>query len=446
MSKAGGRAWVVSANMGYGHDRAAHGLEEISYGEFITSNDYHGIPKEDRKLWHDTRSLYEALSRLKPIPFIGEFAFQAMDRFQEIPSFYPRRDLSAPNLQLHAMYRIIKKGLAKDLCERLQKRRMPVVCTFPLTAHALEYHGYPEDIYVIVTDTDMSRAWVSLDPKRSKVKYFAPTGRVVERLKLYGVHSDRIFYTGFPIPKSIIGGETGPLVKEDLSRRICNLDPKGIFVNRYRHTLERELGLGHCEKIMRSKPKAITITFAVGGAGAQRHMGVDIAKSLREHIHRGKIKFILVAGTRKEVAEYFTSEITKYGLKKMIGKGIEVYFEPDRHKYFHGFDKVLRKTDLLWTKPSELSFYAGAGIPIIMAPPIGSQEEFNKLWILNVGAGIQMYEAETCNEWLMDWINSGALARMAYNGYIEAPTHGAYRIDSIITGEKVKLEELPLVV
>ena len=38
------------------------------------------------------------------------------------------------------------------------------------------------------------------------------------------------------------------------------------------------------------------------------------------------------------------------------------------------------------------------------------------------------------------------MARMAWNGFIEAPTHGAYRIEQVITGMKVELEQLPLIV
>ena len=47
-------------------------------------------------------------------------------------------------------------------------------------------------------------------------------------------------------------------------------------------------------------------------------------------------------------------------------------------EYFNTFNETLRETDILWTKPSELSFYAGLGIPIIIAPTIGSLEDFNK--------------------------------------------------------------------
>ena len=438
-------AWVVSADMGYGHDRAAHGLEELAYGEFITSNNYKGIPQSDRKLWKESRQIYEAISRLKPVPIVGHLLFEAMDRFQEIPEFYPRRDLSKPSVQLQGAYKFVERGLMKHLSEQLQTRRkLPVICTFPLSAIALEYHGYPEDIYTLVTDTDMARAWVPKDAKRSKIKYFAPTGRVVERLKLYGVRADHIFYTGFPIPKRMIGGLDSPILKNDMHQRICNLDPKGAFTKRYYRTLEVELGASVCK--IKRKPRPVTITFAVGGAGAQRQLGIKIAKAIREKLTKNHMKLILVAGTHWNVAAYFKMHLKAAGLGKLIGKNIIIFYEKDRHRYFNKFDQVLRKTDILWTKPSELSFYTGAGLPIVMAPPIGSQEEFNKLWLQNVGGGIAMHNPESCNEWLQDWIDSGALARMAWNGYAEAPTHGAYRIDNVISGSGIGMEAPPFIV
>jgi hypothetical protein len=444
MKKRSKQAWVVSADMGYGHDRAAHALEEMAYKDIITANRYPGIPKLDKKLWRETRRIYETISRLKPVPFLGPLLFEAMDRFQEIPAFYPRRDLSAPNLQIRAMYNLIERGLGRDLTEKMMKRRLPMISTFPLPAFAAEYHGYTEDIYIVVCDTDMARAWVPLDPKRSKIKYFAPNGRVVERLKLYGVRPEHIFLTGFPLPKTLVGGPRGDVVRNDLAKRICHLDPNGIFLSRYTSVLQNALGVRRCEMKLRKNP--VTVTFSVGGAGAQKHLGLEIAKSLSKNIKRKNIKLVLVAGTRQEVGEYFLKGLKKIGLSKEIGKGVHVFFEKDRKDYFHGFDHILRTTDILWTKPSELSFYTGLGIPIIISPPVGSQEDFNKLWLIDVGGGIEQYEAATCNEWLQDWIDAGGLARMAWNGYIEAPTHGAYRIQSIVTGEKIQLEKLPLIV
>ena len=81
-----------------------------------------------------------------------------------------------------------------------------------------------------------------------------------------------------------------------------------------------------------------------------------------------------------------------------------------------------------------------------MAPPIGSQEEFNALWLRAVGGGIPQNDPRYTKEWLFDWWQSGGLARMAWSGFVEAPTHGTYRIESIITGEKFNLARLPLIV
>ena len=68
------------------------------------------------------------------------------------------------------------------------------------------------------------------------------------------------------------------------------------------------------------------------------------------------------------------------------------------------------------------------------------------MWLETVNGGIAQLDPVYTNEWLFDWINSGGLARFAWSGYIEAPTHGAYRIESIVTGKKFSLASPPLIV
>ncbi len=438
------KVYVVSVNMGYGHERAAYGLRDLAYGEIITANAYPGIPKKDKKLWAESRRVYETISRLKPIPILGDMIFEVMDKLQRIASFYPRRDLSAPNMQIRQTYYFIENlGLCKHLIEKLSKRPLPLVCTFFMPAFAAEVYNYPGDIYLVVCDADMARAWVAKDPKKSRIKYFAPNGRVAERLKLYGVKAENIFLTGFPLPKELIGGPEGAIIKKDLAKRLCNLDPNGVFLNKYYRTLQAELGENTCP-IKSDHP--LTLTFSVGGAGAQRKLAVDVMQSLRLHLKNGKITFRLVAGTKKDIAEYFLDQIKELGLKNRLGKNLFVDYFPDRPSYFIEFSKILRKTDILWTKPSELSFYCGAGLPIIMAPSIGSQEQFNRTWLKMTGSGVSQGDPRFTNEWLFDWIGSGGLARMAWNGYIEAPTHGSYRISSIMTGDNIVLEKLPMII
>ena len=439
-----GKAYVVDVNMGYGHSRAAYSLKDLSGGTVLSANDYKGIPASDKKLWKDSREVYETISRMKPIPVVGDFLFEALDHWQQIDTFYPRRDLSKPNMQVTQIYRMIKKGLGKHLIEMLSEDPKPLVTTFFIPAFFADYYDYPGDIWCVTTDADISRAWAPIDPHSSRIKYLAANGRCAERLKLYGVRDENIYLTGFPLPKTLIGGAKSGELKDLLSRRICNLDPNGIFNDRYARSIRAELGPARCA--INDAEHPLTLTYTVGGAGAQRQLGVQILKSLKSDIRRHKIRLNLLAGTHKATIKFYREAAIAAGLKKELGKWINVPEFESREAYFSGFDEYLATTDILWTKPSELSFYTGLGIAIVMAPPIGSQEEFNRVWLNYVGGGVSQNNPKYTNEWLFDWINSGGVARMAYNGYIEAPTHGTYRIEDLVLGRKSELHPLPLIV
>jgi hypothetical protein len=245
------------------------------------------------------------------------------------------------------------------------------------------------------------------------------------------------------MPKELIGGARAISLKECLRARLCNLDPKGIFEERYARSIKAELGTMRCKT---EEQHPLTLTYSVGGAGAQKQLGVQILNSLKPKILQQKIRLNLVAGIRKDAARFYRDAVADVGLKKMLGTWVNVPEFDSRHSYFSGFTKILKTTDILWTKPSELSFYCGLGIAIIMAPPIGSQEEFNRVWLDYVGGGVAQNDPKFTNEWLFDWIYSGGVARMAWNGYIEAPTHGTYRIEDIVLGRKSELHSLPLIV
>lgn len=439
-----GSVWVVAVDMGYGHRRAAYPLRDIAHGgEVVIANNYKGIPAEDRKWWSNSRKGYEAISRLKPVPIVGDWIFEAMDEFQEIDPFYPRRDLGKPSLQLRQIYHSIKKGRGRHLIEKLAENPIPLVATFFTQAFQAEYFDYPGDIYLVVPDTDISRAWAPLEPKKTRIKYLAPNGRVMERLQLYGIPLQNIHLTGFPLPKELVGGVDPKIIRKDLADRICKLDPNGIFVEKYRKTLETHFGPSFC----RVRPKRkLMVTFAVGGAGAQRKLGMDISKSLSHLIRRGEIQLTLVAGVRGGVAKYFETELKKLSLGKSLNKNLFILYKNDFNDYYKEFNALLRRTDILWTKPSELSFYTGLGLPIIIAPPIGSQEHFNFRWIQQVAGGVAQNKVAHTDEWLMDWVESGGLARMAWNGFIEAPTHGTYRIEDVLLGKEQRREPLPQIV
>lgn len=430
--------------MGYGHSRAAYTLMDLSGGEVLSANEYPDIPIEDRKRWRESRQIYEFVSRLKPIPMVGDFLFEAIDYWQEIPKFYPKRDLSKPNFQLRQIYHLIHRGFGRHVIEKLSKNPLPFITTFFIPAFFADYYDYPGDIWCVTTDADVSRTWAPLDPKSSRIKYLASNGRVVERLKLYGVRSDHIFLTGFPLPKELVGGVSATMLKDLLTERLCNLDPGHIFHDRYDRALRSELGPARCRRTTAAHP--LTLTYSVGGAGAQWALGVKILTSLKSRIARHEIRLILMAGLQRAAIRSYQEAVKELGLKRELGEWVVVPEHHSRADYFADFTEILKTTDILWTKPSELSFYCGLGIAIIMAPPIGSQEEFNRLWLSYVGGGVAQNDPRYTDEWLFDWIDSGGVARMAWNGYLEAPTHGAYRIEDTVLGRKSEIHPLPLIV
>src|SRR3989339_896419 len=407
--------WVVTVDMGYGHQRAAYPLVGESFRGIINANNYKGIPEADKKIWETTRHFYEFISRLTKVPLVGQPIFDLYDKLQSIPDFYPKRDLSEPSLQLREIEFMIKhKNWGKDLIDKLNKNPRPLVTSFFAVAFMAEHYNYQGEIYCIICDADIARVWVDYKAKESRINYFAPCYRVVERLKLYGVKPERIFLTGFPLPAENLGGPQLKVLKHDLSHRLINLDPRGRYFWRYGQTVVKHLGLTN----FHARPDhPLTLTFAVGGAGAQREIASQIVKSLREKISSGKIVVNLVAGTHSTVKKYF-GEIIKDN--KLEGeKGIKILYSTNKSNYFKEFSKCMRKTDVLWTKPSELSFYPALGIPIIMAPPIGSQEKFNRLWLKTIGAGISQNNPKYTDEWLFDWVKSGWLAEAAMSGFLD---------------------------
>jgi len=409
--------------MGYGHQRTADNLKHLSSGEkVICANNYDGMPLKDRKLWENSRKFYEAVSAFKRVPLVGGLAFAIFDFFQKVPQFYPKRDLSKPDFTLKQLYRLIRKGWGRDLIEKLKKNPLPLICTFFTQAFMAEFFEYPGEIFCTVCDTDMSRTWAPLDPQKSKIKYFAPTNRVVERLKLYGVRPENIFLTGYPLPL-----ENTENLEEDLKHRLLNLDPQKKFFEKYYPLLTEKLG-----PFPNRADHPLTMMFAVGGAGAQKEMAIAVLKSFKLKIQAKEFKMILVAGIRKTVKEYFEQEIENLGLSGQTKEFLEILFAPNIKEYFQAFNKALRKTDILWTKPSELSFYAALGLPIVIAPTIGSHEEFNQRWLLQSNFGILQKDPSFAAEWTTDMINQGHLAEKAFRSFIGGESQATINIQKIV--------------
>lgn len=441
-----GKAYVVAVDMGYGHQRAAYPLKGISAvppgwnieGPYIISaNNYPGIPKKDMKLWQSGRGIYEWISRMRELPFLGERLFAAMNHFQRIDAFYPKRDQSKTVFQLDYIYKLIKKkGLGKHLIAELNKNPLPLITTFFTPAFSAEEHGYKGEIYCLCTDTDISRAWVPQNPANSRIIYLAPSHRVAERLKAYGVLPEKIISTGFPLPMDF------DLIKAATNRRIIRLDPSGKYRKKFGPLISATLGT----KTHGSPEEPVTIAFAIGGANAQFQIGLDVIRSLAPDIKAGKFRLNLIAGVSNKIYRIFEAALAEHGLDAYRGKGVEIIYHEEKMAYFEEFNKMLAETDILWTKPSELAFYAGLGLPIIIAPTLGSQEEYNQDWLHVAGAGIGQMDPNCTGEWLSDWLESGIMAGMALNGFLNISKNGAANVmDVVVKSARAEMQDIHLI-
>lgn len=431
------KAWVTAADMGLGHKRAVYPLSFMAEESVIVANSAAFAEPDELKIWDTMRSAYERLSRVKSVPLVGNLLFGIMDYFQSIKPQYPRVDLSFPTIQTRFVDRMVGKGLCRTMLKKMDTKPLPMVTSFFQNAMAANAAGHGR-VYCIICDADINRVWVSSAPKTSRVEYFVPCGSALLRLRQYGVPDDKIYMTGFPLPLELLGNEDLDVLKADLGRRLAVLDPKERFRPLHGLNVEHFLGKKNA-KAKADRPP--TIAFAVGGAGAQKDIGAAALKSLAPKLKAREARLNLIAGLRKEVAEYFQALIDEYAPGC---PNVRVIWGQTDAEYFGAFNESLHDTDILWTKPSELSFYVGLGLPIISAPCIGSQERFNRRWLESVQACYDQHDPEYAHEWIFEYLNDGRFAEAAWSGFLKARKYGTYKIMEILATGTMKRESSPL--
>jgi len=420
---------VVAVDMGYGHLRAATPLAEALGVPLLQVDKPPLVDDEEERLWRRVRTAYEWVSRLSQLPLVGAPLRYLLDSITNIPRLHPYRDLSAPTRSVLTLERMLRRNLGKGLVARLAATSAPLLTTFYSPAIAADRAGLSR-IYCVVTDTDLSRVWVPTRPRETRIQYLVPTRRAARRLQAYGVPAERITFTGFPLPEALVGGPSLPALKRNLAGRLVRLDPSGEF----RRSMPEELAhfLGSLPREEEGKP--VHLTFAVGGAGAQAGMVDAFLPGFRRALESGLVRLTLVAGLRPEVAARFQLAIRGAGMEALVGNGLDVLLEPTFPAYYARFNALLARTDVLWTKPSELVFYAALGIPLLLAPPVGVHERYNLRWVRENGAGLKQREARFAAEWFSDWLADGLLAAAAWSGYVQLPKFGLYRILEAVGG------------
>jgi len=264
------------------------------------------------------------------VPVIGPWLWRTYDRLQAISPHYPFRDLSKPSLGSMRLDRLMSKGFGGSVVDHTRKREdLPFLTTFFAVALAADRLGR-KAVFCVVTDTDVNRIWAAKVPANGRIHHLAPTPLTRQRLMQYGVLPERIHFTGFPLPL-----ENVATAAEDLRRRIPVLDVRGAFRHGYGRMIDAELGPAPA-----ADGRALSITFAVGGAGAQAELARDILRGLSGVLREGMMRLNLVAGVRAEVEQYFRQTIAELGLEAELGRSINLLIAPTKDKYFATFNQL----------------------------------------------------------------------------------------------------------
>jgi len=407
------RPVVAAIDMGYGHLRAAAPLAD-ALGVPLLLMDLPPLGDgRDAWFWWRTRAFYEPLTRWSQVPALGAPLRGLLARITAIPD--AGGDFSAPTAGTRWMERAARAGAGRALAEHLRTSGAPLLSTFYAAPILAELHG-ADRLHCVVTDADVNRVWAPPHPARSRIRYYVPSEPARQRIASYGVAPERIRLTGFPLPHDLVGGRQRSALRRNLAARLGRIDPGRAVAD----AAAAEIGpVGRDD----SPP---LVTFAIGGAGAQAGIAARLVRALAGPLRDRRLALALVAGRRGDVARKLRAAIDAEGLAAQ--SVVEVLEERDTLKYLRRFNALLARTDALWTKPSEMTFFGALGLPLIAAPPVGVHEERNLRWAVAQGAALPQADPDRAGEWLPRWIEDGTLARAAWNGYRRLPALGLYEI------------------
>ncbi|SHH15135.1 DUF6937 domain-containing protein [Clostridium grantii] len=225
------------------------------------------------------------------------------------------------------------------------------------------------------------------------------------------------------------------------------------------HELVSNIDLDCGARLKRIKNKtAKRVLITVGGAGAQKKFFVGIIKKLIPLVKENKVVLYLNVGDHENVwnelkadlpelsqlaNEHFnnwkeTYEFAEQALNEEI-EGIHVFYDKDIFAAVYGTNLLMRSSDILITKPSELAFYP---VPKLMMKRVGGHEAYGAIRAAEVGDGtIECDTVENTLQMLDLMIFEDEILTMFNNNIIKANKlgiyNGAYRAVELATKGRI---------
>ena len=208
------------------------------------------------------------------------------------------------------------------------------------------------------------------------------------------------------------------------------------------------------DRVTNNKPLRILLT--IGGAGAQKEIFTTIIRELIPLINQNKAVLYVNVGDHEGVWKGLEKEIqelkdatkhfdewektVKFCENAIVGqvKGIHAFFHTDIFPAVYVTNLLMRSSDILATKPSELAFYP---IPKLMIKRIGGHEAWGAIRAAEVGDGT--IEVETIPKMLQTFrllLNERGILKMMNENILKANEigtyNGAYKVIELLEKKK----------
>ncbi|MGD0999948.1 MAG: hypothetical protein ABSA67_04535 [Candidatus Brocadiia bacterium] len=398
--------YITTVLMGYGHLRAADNVAGLGRGRLVRVDLPPFVNLADILVWKSSQDLYHVVSRTVETRL--RFLFRVLERIEDIPD-----DSKRASMQYSTLIRFLVRT---GVCRGLRRLASPSdgepagrVCpprlhTFFLPGLACVYNRFPGKDYQLLCDADFHRVWAPIKPNDGDVTYLVPTAAGADRLISYGVMPERIAVTGFPLPVANTGGRDLDVLQSDVRARLERLSPQS--------------------------DSPLRLVFALSGAGCYLNLLKTLIRELLPELRSGKLTLRIAAGDNRKAKAEIESHLA--ALNARDAEGVTILYSPDLLEAFALFNRALRESDLLITKPGELVFYAALGIPQVLLPPVGKHEFKNRAYLIENSAALDLPGAESAGAWLLAQRANGAWRRAAESAFARLPKLGAFAINEIV--------------
>ncbi len=208
------------------------------------------------------------------------------------------------------------------------------------------------------------------------------------------------------------------------------------------------------ERLTKGAPRRFLLT--VGGAGAQKDLFVAITRHLLPRVKKGEAALFINAGDHRKVWEEIAREAgldkgdyqehfndyadARAFIEKGEGlSGVQVFCNDEIFAAVYLTNLLMRVSDVILTKPSELSFYP---VPKLMIHRVGGHEAWGAIRTAEVGDGT--YEIDDTREalgMLDNLMDDKDFLTALCRGVRRAASHGvydgAYKAVKLAVGEAI---------